>query len=212
MRRVGTGRGSARYGLLLLAVLLGVAANLPAVLAAPSVALGYTPKYPPGFQHFDYVNPDAPRGGDLILSAFGNFDSFNPYQLKGIPAAGLAELVFEPLMEQSLDEPYSLYAHLADDIEIAPDRLSVTFRLNPKARFSNGAPVTAQDVQFSFETLTGKLAHPRYRFYWADIRRAVALDTRHVRFEFAKVNPELHLIAAQMPVFARAWVGDKDIR
>jgi len=209
MRRVGTGRGSARYGLLFLAALFGVAANLPAVLAAPSVALGYTPKYPPGFHHFDYVNPDAPRGGDLILSAFGNFDSFNPYQLKGIPAAGLAELVFEPLMEQSLDEPYSLYAHLADDIEIAADRLSVTFRLNPKARFSNGAPVTAQDVQFSFETLTGKLAHPRYRFYWADIRRAVALDTRHVRFEFAKVNPELHLIAAQMPVFARAWVGDK---
>ena len=208
MWRVCAGRGSLRHGLLLLAVLFGVTANLPAALAAPSVALGYTPKYPPGFQHFDYVNPDAPRGGDLILSAFGNFDSFNPYQLKGIPAAGLAELVFEPLMEQSLDEPYSLYAHLADDIEIAPDRLSVTFRLNPKARFSNGAPVTAQDVQFSFETLTGKLAHPRYRFYWADIRRAVALDTRHVRFEFAKVNPELHLIAAQMPVFARAWVGD----
>jgi len=183
-------------------------ANLPVALAAPSVALGYTPKYPPGFHHFDYVNPDAPRGGDLILSAFGNFDSFNPYQLKGIPAAGLSELVFESLMEQSLDEPYSLYAHLAEDIEIAPNRLSVTFRLNPRARFSNGAAVTAQDVQFSFETLTGKQAHPRYRFYWADIRRAVALDKWRVRFEFAKVNPELHLIAAQMPVFARAWVGD----
>jgi microcin C transport system substrate-binding protein len=194
--------------LLLLVVLLGMTANLPAVLAAPSVALGYTPKYPPGFHHFDYVNPDAPRGGDLILSAFGNFDSFNPFQLKGIPAVGLSELVFESLMEQSLDEPYSLYAHLAEDIEIAPNRLSVTFRLNSKARFSNGTPVTAQDVQFSFETLTSKLAHPRYRIYWADIRRAVALDAQHVRFEFAKVNPELHLIAAQMPVFARAWVGD----
>ncbi|MBS1245990.1 MAG: peptide transporter substrate-binding protein, partial [Proteobacteria bacterium] len=109
--RVCAGRGSLRHGLLLLAVLFGVTANLPAALAAPSVALGYTPKYPPGFQHFDYVNPDAPRGGDLILSAFGNFDSFNPYQLKGIPAAGLSDLVFESLMEQSLDEPYSLYAH-----------------------------------------------------------------------------------------------------
>jgi microcin C transport system substrate-binding protein len=209
MRRLCTGWGSTRHGLLLLAALFGIAANLPAALATPSVALGYTPKYPPGFHHFDYVNPDAPRGGDLILSAFGNFDSFNPFQLKGIPAAGLAELVFEPLMEQSLDEPYSLYAHLAEDIAIAPNRLSVTFRLNPGARFSNGAPVTAQDVQFSFETLTGKQGHPRYRFYWADIRRAVALDTRHVRFEFSKVNPELHLIAAQMPVFARAWVGDR---
>jgi len=208
MQRVSAGRVSVRHGLLLLVVLLGMTANLPAVLAAPSVALGYTPKYPPGFHHFDYVNPDAPRGGDLILSAFGNFDSFNPFQLKGIPAVGLSELVFESLMEQSLDEPYSLYAHLAEDIEIAPNRLSVTFRLNSKARFSNGTPVTAQDVQFSFETLTSKLAHPRYRIYWADIRRAVALDAQHVRFEFAKVNPELHLIAAQMPVFARAWVGD----
>jgi microcin C transport system substrate-binding protein len=209
MQRVSTVRGGMRYGLPLLAVLLGIIVNLSNVLAAPSVALGYTPKYPTGFQHFDYVNPNAPRGGDLILSAFGNFDSFNPFQLKGIPAAGLSELVFEPLMVQSLDEPYSLYAHLAEDIAIAPDRLSVTFRLDPMARFSNGTAVTAQDVQFTFETLKGKQAHPRYRFYWADIRRAVALDARHVRFEFAKVNPELHLIAAQMPVFARAWVGDK---
>jgi len=208
MWRMIIGRCSARYVLQLLVALLGVIAILPSVLAAPSVALGYTPKYPPGFHHFDYVNSDAPRQGDLILSAFGNFDSFNPYQLKGIPAAGLSELVFEPLMVQSLDEPYSLYAHLAEDIAIAPDRLSVTFRLDPKAHFSNGTAVTAQDVQFTFETLKGKLAHPRYRFYWADILRAVALDARHVRFEFAKVNPELHLIAAQMPVFARAWVGN----
>lgn len=207
MRRVSTGHRS-RYGGLLFAVLLGSVASPPAASAASSMALGYTPKYPAGFHHFDYVNPDAPRGGELVLSAFGNFDTFNPYQLKGIAAAGIGELVFEPLMEQSLDEPYSLYAHLAEDIAIAPDRLSVTFRLNPHARFSNGAAVTAQDVQFSFATLTGKQAHPRYRFYWTDIRRAVALDARHVRFEFAKVNPELHLIAAQMPVFARAWVQD----
>ena len=208
MRTVSWGRRCIDYGWSFLVVLLGSIASLPAALAAPSMGLGYTPKYPTGFHHFDYVNPDAPRGGELILSAFGNFDSFNPYQLKGIAAAGVAELVFEPLMEQSLDEPYSLYAHLAEDIAIATDRLSVTFRLNPHARFSNGAPVTAQDVQFSFATLTGKQAHPRYRFYWADIRRAVVIDARHVRFEFAKVNPELHLIAAQMPVFARAWVGN----
>ena len=208
-RRHGTGQGGLRRGLPLLAALLGLAASLPAAFAAPSMGLGYAPKYPPGFHHFDYVNPNAPRGGDLTLSAFGSFESFNPYLLKGLPAAGISELVFEPLMEQSLDEPYSLYAHLAEDIAVAPDRLSVTFRLNAKARFSNGAPVTAQDVQFTFDTLKGQQAHPRYRFYWADIRRVVVLDARHVRFEFAKVNPELHLIAAQMPVFARAWVGDK---
>jgi len=173
------------------------------------VALGYTPKYPAGFHHFGYVNPDPPQGGDLTLSVPGSFDSLNPFILKSMPAAGLTELVFEPLMEPSLDEPYSLYAHLAEDIQLAPDRLSVTFRLNPKARFSDGSPVTAQDVKFSFDTLMSKQAHPRYRFYWADIKRVVVLDARRVRFLFAKANPELHMIAAQMPVFARSWVGDQ---
>lgn len=177
--------------------------------AAPSAALGYAPKYNPGFSHFDYVRPDAPKGGELILSAFGNFDSFNPFLLKGIPAAGLSDLMFETLMEQSLDEPYSLYAHLAEDIELAPDRLAVTFRLDPRARFSDGSPVTAADVKFSFDTLKSKQAHPRYRFYWADITHAVVLDARRVRFDFAKLNPELHLIVAQMPIFARRWVGEQ---
>ena len=174
---------------------------------APSAALGYAPKYKPGFSHFDYVRPDAPKGGELVMSAFGNFDSFNPFLLKGIPAAGLSDLMFETLMEQSLDEPYSLYAHLAEDIELAPDRLSVSFRLDPRARFSDGSPVMAEDVKFSFDTLKSKQAHPRYRFYWADITQAVVLDARRVRFDFAKLNPELHLIAAQIPIFARRWVG-----
>lgn len=177
--------------------------------AASSAALGYTPKYATGFNRFDYVNPRAPKGGELVLSAFGNFDKLNPFTLKGLVAAGIVELVFEPLMEKSLDEPYSVYAHLAEDIQLADDKLSVIFRLNPKARFSDGTPVTAQDVKFSFDTLMSKQAHPRYRFYWADIKRAVVLDNLRVRFDFAKVNPELHLIAAQMPVFARSWVGDK---
>lgn len=177
--------------------------------AAPSAALGYAPKYRPGFHHFDYVDPTALPGGELVLSAPGGFDSFNPFLLKGIPAAGVGELVLEPLMEQSLDEPYSVYAHLAEDVELAPDKLSVVFRLDHRARFSDGSLVTAADVKFSFDTLKGKLAHPRYRFYWADIKRAVVLDDRRVRFEFAKVNPELHLIAAQMPVFSRKWPGGK---
>jgi microcin C transport system substrate-binding protein len=194
-----------RSARLLSGVLFSVSV-LPAS-AAPSAALGYTPHYPAGFQHFDYVDPNAPKGGQLTLSAFGNFDKLNPFTLKGIAAAGLGELVFEPLMEKSLDEPYSVYAHLAEDIQLAPDRLSVTFRLDPRARFSDGKPVTAEDVKFSFDTLMSKAAHPRYRFYWADIKRAVVINPRTVRFEFARVNPELHLIAAQMPVFARAWVG-----
>jgi microcin C transport system substrate-binding protein len=177
--------------------------------AAPSAALGYAPKYPVGFKHFDYINPAAPKGGEVTLLGRGTFDSLNPYVLKGVAAEGLGQYVFEPLMVQSLDEPYSVYAHLAEDIELAPDRLSVSFRLDPRARFSNGQPVTAADVKFSFDTLMSKAAHPMFRLYWADLKRAVVVNPRTVRFEFARVNPELHLVVSQIPVFARAWVGDK---
>jgi microcin C transport system substrate-binding protein len=181
----------------------------PAAHAAATIALGYTPKYPPGFDHFDYVQVNAPKGGDLQLSWSGSFDKLNPYTLKGVSAVGLDELVFEPLMEQALDEPYSLYAHLAEDISLSSDRLSVSFRLNPKARFSNGKPVLADDVKYTFDVLKSKLAHPSFGFYWADIKRAVVLAPRIVRFDFVRPNPELHLIIAQMPVFSREWVGDK---
>lgn len=178
--------------------------------AAPSAALGYTPRYPAGFHHFDYVNPSAPKGGDLALAARGSFDSLNPYVLKGNAAAGLGQMVFETLMEQSLDEPYSVYAHLAEDIELAPDRLSVTFRLDPRARFTNDKPVTPEDVKFSFDTLKSKAAHPQFRIYWTDIKRAVVTGARTIRFEFANVNPELHLvIATQLPVFSRDWVAGR---
>lgn len=180
----------------------------PAAHAAATIALGYTPKYSPGFDHFDYVQPNAPKGGDLVLAGFGSFDKLNPFTLKGVYAAGALELVFETLMEQSWDEPYSLYAHVAQDIRLAPDRLSVSFRLDPRARFSDGKPVLAEDVKYSFDMLMSDLAHPRFRFYWADVKRAVVLGPREVRFDFARANPELHLIvASQMPIFSRAWTG-----
>ncbi len=178
-------------------------------MSAPAMGLGYTPKYPANFSHFDYVNPDAPKGGELVLSEFGNFDQLNPFLLKGISAGKITELVFETLMEQSLDEPFSLYAHLAEDIQLAKDKLSVTFRLNAKAQFSDKTTVTAEDVKFSFDTLKSEQAHPTFRFMWADIKRAVVVDKRTVRFEFSKVNPELHLIASQIPIFSRHWVGKK---
>ncbi|MDO8413011.1 MAG: extracellular solute-binding protein [Gallionellaceae bacterium] len=178
-------------------------------MAVSAMGLGYPPKYPPNFSHFDYVNPAAPKGGELVLSEFGNYDGLNPFLLKGVSASRVTELVFETLMEQSLDEPFSLYAHLAEDIQLAADKLSVTFRLNAKARFSDGTPVTADDVKFSFDTLKSEHAHPMYRFMWNDIKRAVVVDKRTVRFEFARVNPELHLITAQIPIFSRKWVGNK---
>jgi microcin C transport system substrate-binding protein len=192
------------FRIAMLALLLVVAHGR--VTAAPSVALGYTPKYPADFAHFDYVDPDAPKGGELVLSGFGNFDSFNPFILRGVSADGLGALMLEPLMVQSADEPYSLYAHLAEDIELAEDGLSVIFRLDPRARFSNGDPVLAGDVKVSFDTLKGDKAHPMYRFYWADIQQAVVLDDLRIRFDFVRQNPELHLIAAQMQVFSRKWV------
>ncbi|MBF0471471.1 MAG: ABC transporter substrate-binding protein [Gammaproteobacteria bacterium] len=176
--------------------------------AAPAQAMGYLPKYGPDFAHFDYVNPDAPKRGEIVLSSVGSFDSLNPFTLKGMAAEGLNPLLFETLMTPSLDEPFSQYGLLAEDSLLAEDGLSVTFRLNPEARFNDGSAVTAADVQFSFDTLKSEAAHPHYRIYWADIERAVVVDSRTVRFEFARVNPELHMIAGQIPVFSRAWVGE----
>lgn len=188
--------------------------------AAAGMALGYEPKYKNGFSHFDYVNPAAPKGGHLNLSAFGTFESLNPYLLKGLAAKGLgvlgSSLVFESLAENSLDEPFSMYGVLASDIRLADDRLSVVYTLDPAARFSNGKPVLAEDVKFSFDTLISELAHPLYRFYWADVSRVVLLDKRRIKFEFKKRNPELHLIIGQIPVFSREWLGgepfDKVVR
>ena len=176
------------------------------VFASPSVGLGYTPKYPVDFKHFDYVNPDAPKGGQVILPGFGNFDSFNPYILKGVSVDGLSDLIFETLMVQSSDEPYSLYGHIADDISLAKNKLSVTFKINPLARFSDGSKILAKDVKISFDTIKSDKGHPSYRFYWADIKQAIIINKSTIRFEFARLNPELHLIAAQIPVFSHKWI------
>lgn len=175
--------------------------------AEPALALGYTPKYPPNFTHYNYVNPTAPKGGRLVLPALGGFDTLNPYTLKGDKEAGLAALTVETLMDQSEDEPFSLYPLLARDITLAPDKRSVTFKLDPRARFSNGDPVTAEDVVFSFNTLTrDKSASPAYRFYWADVASATALDKATVRFAFKRVNAELHLIISQLPILSHQWI------
>jgi microcin C transport system substrate-binding protein len=189
-----------------LALTLGALAG-PA-LAAHGLAWGDTPRYPPGFAHFDYVNPDAPKGGTLNLAGYGSFDKLNPFTLRGLPAAGLGTLMFETLAEASDDEPFSMYGLLADDIRFADDGLSITFHLNPRARFWNGDPVTAEDVRHSFDVLTGKLAHPRFRQYFADVARAVVVDSATVRFEFRRRNHELHMIIGmQLPVFSRKWGG-----
>ncbi|HVL59330.1 MAG TPA: extracellular solute-binding protein [Burkholderiaceae bacterium] len=195
----------ALFGLVLgLLALLPVAAN-----AAHGLAWGDQPKYPPDFKHFDYVDPAAPKGGTVTLDGFGSFEKLNPFTLKGIVAAGVGLLMFETLAEQSEDEPFSIYGLLAERMEFADDGLSITFTLNPKARFNNGDPVMAEDVKHSFEMLLSKLAHPRFANYYADVERAVVVDERTIRFEFKRRNHELHMILGGLPVFSRKWGAGK---
>ena len=197
--------------------LLCVWVLLAALIAAPSwAAHAYAQfgdvKYPPGFTHFDYVNPQAPKGGEMRMvppTTPTNFDKFNPYTLKGTPPYGIDTLIFESLLTGDLDEPATGYGLLAQDVDVAPDRLSATFRLRPEARFQNGKPVLAADVVYSFNTLISKLAAPQFRTIFAEVRRAVALDAHTVRFDFANPNRDLPLLVGSLPVFSRDWGGGK---
>jgi len=179
------------------------------VQAVPAMGMGYEPKYPADFTHFDYVSPDADKGGEITLYGLGTFDSLNPYLLKGLPAEGLGTLVFGTLLEKSLDEPFSMYGLLAEDFHLAEDGLSVTFHINPAARFSNGKPVTAEDVKFSFDILMSKAAHPQYRVYYGDVESAEVIDDLTVRFHFKNRNRELHMIVGEIPIFSREWLGSE---
>ena len=178
-------------------------------LAVPAMGMGYHPKYGVDFQHFDYVNAAAPKQGDLTMMGLGTFDSLNPYLLKGISAGGLGLLVFESLLEKSMDEPFSEYGLIADDFYLAGDELSATFHINPLAKFSNGERITAADVKYSFDTLVSKAAHPQFRVYYADVKSATIIDEWTVRFDFKNKNRELHMIVGEIPIFSKKWVGDK---
>ena len=165
-------------------------------------------KYPAKFRSFDYVNPVAPKGGELILvppSRLSSFDKYNPYTLKGNAAPGLAGLVFETLLTGTLDEPTTAYGLLAEDVSVATDKRSVTFRLRAEARFHNGDAVLAEDVKHSFDKLTSKEAAPQFRTLYSEVTGVKVLDARTVRFDFSRVNPELPLIVGNLPVFSRQW-------
>ena len=190
---------------LLLALLVGLGAN--AAQAGQGIAQYGKPKYPDGFAHFDYVNPNAPRGGTLVLPNPGqrtSFDKFNPFTLRGITAPGI-DLMFESLAEGSADEVSSIYGLLADDIQVSKDRRSVSFHIRPEAKFSDGSPVLAADVKYSFDTLMSGKAHPRYKTTFADIKEAVVLSDRSIRFDFKNDNAELPILAGTFPIFSRNW-------
>ena len=192
--------------LIMLTILL---VNSSILYANSSIAIGYTPKYSNNFKNFEYVNPEIMKGGSIKLSAFGSFESLNPFLLKSLSAAGLNDLVFETLMERSLDEPSSSYAHIASSYEIADDKLSVIYYIDDKAKFSNGERIRAVDVKFSFDTLMSNDAHPQYRLYWADVNSAEVLNEYSVRFVFKKTNPELHMMLGDLPIFSAKWFNKK---
>lgn len=167
------------------------------------------PRYPATFTHFDYVNPDAPKGGTFRQAAIGGFDSLNPYITKGIPADGLGQL-YDTLAVQGLDEPMTEYGLVASRIEKAPDHTWVRFYLRPEARFHDGHPLRAEDVAFSFTALTTQGA-PFYRTYYADVAQVVVENPLQVLFTFkSNGNRELPLILGQLPILPKHYWEGRD--
>lgn len=200
-------------GAALLAALPMAAASQP----AHGFAVLGTLKYPAGFEHFDYADPAAPKGGHLHLSYFGSFDNVNPFILKGNAAAGSnlfgvdgRALTFETLMEASKDEPDSYYGLIAQGVELPDDRQSITFTLRPEARWHDGSAITAADVVFSFDTLKAE-GHPSFRIQFRDVERGIALEPHKVRFEFAAgaETRDLPALVAEMPVISKAYYADR---
>jgi microcin C transport system substrate-binding protein len=181
--------------------------------AAHGYALWDDLKYPPGFAHFDYVNPDAPKGGELRMVSnlrYSTFDKYNPFTIKGSPPAYLRELIFETLLVGSMDETASAYGLLAESVDVPRDRLSATFHLRAEARFHDGKPVEAADVKHSYETLIGPHAMPSYATLLHEVAGLDVLDARTVRFRFKVPNRELPLIVGSLPIFSRDWGRQAD--
>jgi microcin C transport system substrate-binding protein len=209
-------RSTAAAALALFAVLASAAAAPAradeATYAGPAIAMHGEPKYKPGFTHFDYVNPDAPKGGEVREGVSGGattFDTLNPFTLKGVPAAGVG-LTFDTLMTSSEDEAFTEYGLVAESIEVPQDRSWVIFTLRPEARFQDGSPITADDVIWTFDTLKTK-GHPFYAAYYHSVVKAEKLGERKVKFVFAPGdNRELPLILGQLPVLSKKSFEGRD--
>ncbi|MFQ5626287.1 MAG: extracellular solute-binding protein, partial [Methyloligellaceae bacterium] len=169
------------------------------------IAMHGAPMHKPGFTSFSYVNPDAPKGGTVTFATLGSFDSLNPLIVKGVSAAGLRDYVFESLMARAYDEPFSLYGLLAESIETPDDRSWAAFTLRKQARFSDGKPVTVEDVLFSYRLLRDK-GRPNHRTYYSKITLAEKTGPRSVKFTFnAQGDREMPLIMGLMPILPRHY-------
>ena len=195
------------------AVAGALALAAPALWAAHGYSIWGDLKYPDGFTHFDYVNPQAPKGGELRLVSnlrVSTFDKYNPFTLRGSAPAYLSGLMFDSLLTGVLDENGAGYGLLAEDVQAAPDGLSVVFRLRDTAKFHNGDPVLAADVKFSFDTLLGPHTSPAYKTILADVAGLDVLGERTVRFRFKLPNRELPLTVGAIPIFSRQWGNEVD--
>ena len=191
----------------LLATLLSFAAH--AETPTHGITILGTPALPADFPFFPYVNPDAPKGGEVTLSAVGTFDSFNPFILRGTAPLGVNR-VWESLLRDSADEIATGYGAIAETVEVAADRLSVAFTLRPQARFHDGTPITAEDVVWTFETLREK-GRPFYRQFYADVAAVVAVGPSRVVFRFKNnQNRELPLVLGEMPILPKHWWASRD--
>ncbi|NVK60672.1 MAG: ABC transporter substrate-binding protein [Rhodobacteraceae bacterium] len=192
------------------AVLVAAGLGLPGIAEAEpqhGIAMYGEPALPPDFDHLPYANPEAPTGGRLVMGETGSFDSLNPHILKGTVPWQLRFLAYESLMGRSWDEPFTLYGLLAESVETGPNREWVEFTLRPEAHFSDGSPVTIEDVMWSYETL-GTEGHPRYRGTWSQIESMEQTGPRSVRFTFNTDDRELALIIGMRPIMKKAqWDG-----
>ena len=196
-----------------LTILAGLLPSPPALAQAPlrshALSLMGAAQLPPGFAHFPYANPNAPKGGEVALGAVGTFDSFSPHIVRGSPA-GATLSIYDSLMRANADEAQVAYGHVAHTIEVAADARAVSFELRPEARFHDGAPMTAEDVAWSFQTL---IAHgrPHYRQYWGDVAEVVVESPQRVTFRFKHAdNRELPMILGQLDVLPKHWWAGRD--
>jgi peptide/nickel transport system substrate-binding protein len=201
--------GACRAALLGLAICAGWGAPnvTQAGEAQHAIAMHGEPTWPAGFTRLPYANPNAPKGGRLVQGVLGTFDSLNPLIVKGIAPPAIRNYVVESLMARGYDEPFTLYGLIARGVETDAERSYVTFHLDPAAKFSDGAPVTAEDVIFSWQLLRDK-GRPNHRTYYAKVAKAEAIGEQAVRFDLSGSDDrEIALILGLMPVLAKHAVN-----